>query len=132
MDGFLKCNGSKGALQSSGAGAQQRRRYRLKRRIVLEDHPWCEPDDHPFSKASILTSVLSSIHHFLQIILVLNLLCGMEFNKLLFPNSSDDLCLLVYFFFYGLKDSNPESLWKKNKSQLRSTFLRTLNSREKS
>ena len=47
----------------------------------LEEHPfleggglvWCEPDDHLFSKASILPSVSSSINLLLHIILVLTL-----------------------------------------------------------
>ena len=34
-----------------------------------------------FTEASILPSVHSSINHFLQIILVLNLLCGVEWNE---------------------------------------------------
>ena len=38
--------------------------------------------------------IRSSIHNFFQIILVLNLECGMELNKFCPPASSDDLCLL--------------------------------------
>ena len=48
-----------------------------------------------FSEAFILPSVRSSIYPFLQIILVLNLWCGMEFCP---PNSSYDLCLLFCLF----------------------------------
>ena len=51
-----------------------------------------------FSEASILSSVRSSIHPLLQIILVLNLQCGMEQNEYRPPNSSDDLCLLFCLF----------------------------------
>ena len=54
---------------------------------------WCEPDDHPFFKASILPSSLYCIHPFL-----LNhpggkylLLQGIE--SVSSPNISDDICL---------------------------------------
>ena len=51
-----------------------------------------------FYEASILPSVRSSINPFLQIILALNLLCGMELNEFCPPNSSDDLFLLSCLF----------------------------------
>ena len=51
-----------------------------------------------FSEASILPSVRSSFHPFLEIFLVLNLLCGMELNEFCPPNSSDDLFLLSCLF----------------------------------
>ena len=62
-------------------------------------------------KPIILLIVCSSIHPFLQIILVLNLCCGMELNEFRPPNSSDDLCALssVCFFFFAL------SLWFRQK-----------------
>ena len=44
-----------------------------------------------FSAASILPWVRSSFHPFLQIILVLNLKCGMELSEFRPPNSSYDL-----------------------------------------
>ena len=44
-----------------------------------------------FSEASIVPIVHSSIHPFLQIILVLNLKCGMELSEFRPPNSSYDL-----------------------------------------
>ena len=47
-----------------------------------------------FSEAFIPPSVSSSIHPFLQIILVLNLLLGMELNQFRPSTSSDDLRLL--------------------------------------
>ena len=53
-----------------------------------------------FYEASILPSVCSSVHHFLQIILVLNLYCGRDLNEFLPPNSSDDLCLLFCLFLF--------------------------------
>ena len=51
-----------------------------------------------FSEASILPSVCSSICPFLQIILQLNLKCGMKLNEFWPPYSSDDLCLLFCLF----------------------------------
>ena len=51
-----------------------------------------------FSEAPILPRVHSSINPFLQIILVLNLLCSTELNEFLTPNSSDDFCLLFCMF----------------------------------
>ena len=53
-----------------------------------------------FSEASIPPSVHFAIHLFLQIILALNLQCGMELNEFHPPISSDDLCLLSFFFFF--------------------------------
>ena len=53
-----------------------------------------------FYEASILPSVCSSVHHFLQFILVLNLYCGRDLNEFLPPNSSDDLCLLFCLFLF--------------------------------
>ena len=67
---------------------------------------WCEPDDHPFSEASMLPKrVCSSIHPFLLIILVSNLLCGMELNQFRPPKVNDDLCVLssVCSFCYAEK-----------------------------
>ena len=58
-------------------------------RKVFEEHPlwegdglvWCEPDDHPFFwSIHILPSISYSIHPFLQIVQVLKLLCGTEFE----------------------------------------------------
>ena len=46
-----------------------------------------------FSKSSTLVSTFSSIYPFLQIILALNLLCGIQKKKIRPPTSSDDLCL---------------------------------------
>ena len=55
-----------------------------------------------FSKASILPSVLSGILPFRQIILGLNLRCGMDLNEFHPPNSNDDLCLLFCLFLLTL------------------------------
>ena len=58
----------------------------------------CEPDDHSFLEAFILSSVCSSIHPFLQIILVLNLQCGKELNEFRTPNSSASFAFSSVFF----------------------------------
>ena len=57
--------------------------------MFLEEHPFwrggglvCrELENHSFFKASIPTRSFYSIHPFLQIILVVNLLCGKELNE---------------------------------------------------
>ena len=57
---------------------------------------WCGVNQKivHFSEAFIPPSVHSFIHPFLQIILVLNMWWGMEFNQFRSPNISDDICLL--------------------------------------
>ena len=62
---------------------------------------WC-PSIHPsihITESSIPPSVRCSIYPFLQIILVLNLLCGLKFNQVRPPNSGDDLCFLFCLLF---------------------------------
>ena len=65
----------------------------------------CEPDDHPFSEASMLPKrVCSSIHPFLLIILVSNLLCGMELNQFRPPKVATTFAFSsVCSFFYAEK-----------------------------
>ena len=55
-----------------------------------------------FFNASTPPSSCYFIQPFLQIVLVENSLCGKELNHFFPPNSSDDLCLLLSFF-YGWK-----------------------------
>ena len=61
-----------------------------------------------FYEASILPSVCSSIHPFLQIILMPNLQCGMEFNVFRPPNSSNDICLLFCIYPSSITPTHKE------------------------
>ena len=67
------------------------------------------------SEASILPSVCYIIHPFLQIILVLNIGCGMELNEFRPPNSRDDLCLhfclFLLLFCPGARNINCHHFW---------------------
>ena len=80
---------------------------------------WCGVDQmiSPFSETSMLPSIRSSINPLFQIILMLNLLCGMELIEFHPPNSSDDLCLffclILFLCLDGYNSWKIYKIWRR-------------------